>query len=273
MQSALARRLHPRDELVAPSEGQTPTYLENIDFGRGMVPENLVIRNNVTNPLYQVDVDCDAVKVGGVLTTSVNLTLDITVSGVGGLDTGSEAANTWYYIWLIYNPTTSTLSGVLSTSALSPSMPAGYEFKRIVGAVRNNASSNFYLFRQVDRTVMYDEVPTSMAVLSGGTALTFTQVDVRAFMPYLCSAMFRFSLLIQDPTTDSGVVAYLRPNGFTNMTSFVYFTSGVQGGSQSNNLLYVEVDMLVWDGYLQYSMTSASESMYIYALGYELNLW
>ena len=53
--------------------------------------------------------------------TAVNLTVDITVSGVNGLDTGSEAASTWYYIWVIYNGT--TVAGLLSTSATAPTMP------------------------------------------------------------------------------------------------------------------------------------------------------
>lgn len=34
-------------------------------------------------------------------TVNSNITVTISTSGAGGLDTGSEASNTWYYIWLI----------------------------------------------------------------------------------------------------------------------------------------------------------------------------
>ncbi len=77
--------------------------------------------------------------------------VDITVAGAGGLDTGSEAASTWYYIWLIYNPTTTTYNGLLSTSSTSPSMPSGYTKKRLIGAVRNDSSSNFRPFKTIGK--------------------------------------------------------------------------------------------------------------------------
>jgi len=80
------------------------------------------------------------------MTNSGEITVNITVSGVNGLDTGSEAANTWYFIYLIKNLTTGTVAGLLSTSSTSPTMPSGYTLKRRIGAVRNNAASNFLWF-------------------------------------------------------------------------------------------------------------------------------
>lgn len=78
------------------------------------------------------------------------LSIDITVSGAGGLDEGEvEAPNTWYYAFVIYNPGTETYAGLLSSSAGAPTLPAGYTVKRLVGTVRNNGGSNFFMFCQI----------------------------------------------------------------------------------------------------------------------------
>jgi hypothetical protein len=62
-------------------------------------------------------------------------------NNVGGLDTGSRAANTWYWIWCIKNPTTGDVDILLSESASAPTMPSGYTLKRRVGAIRTNATN------------------------------------------------------------------------------------------------------------------------------------
>ncbi len=67
----------------------------------------------------------------------------ITSSGANGLDAGSEANNTWYYVWLIKHGTNGTVAALLSTSPTSPTLPSGYTHKRLVFAVRNDGSSNF----------------------------------------------------------------------------------------------------------------------------------
>jgi hypothetical protein len=63
----------------------------------------------------------------------------------GGLDTGTVANSTWYYIWAIYNPTTEAADYLLSASATSPTMPGGYVYKRRIpkqGALLTNGSGN-----------------------------------------------------------------------------------------------------------------------------------
>ena len=58
--------------------------------------------------------------------SGINVTGSTNTSGVNGLDTGSLAANTWYYLFLIYNPTTSTVASLYSLSATAPTLPTGY---------------------------------------------------------------------------------------------------------------------------------------------------
>ncbi|TXH43637.1 MAG: hypothetical protein E6Q97_33795, partial [Desulfurellales bacterium] len=87
------------------------------------------------------------------LASTVSLTADMagTVGTINSLDTGSEASGTWYYVWVIYNGT--TVASLLSASSSSPTLPSGYTYKALVGAVRNDGSSNFIRFYQNDRRV------------------------------------------------------------------------------------------------------------------------
>lgn len=98
------------------------------------------------------------------LATAVSLTANIAASGANGLDTGSEAANTWYYVWVIYNGT--TVAALLSTSSSAPTMPGGYTYKALVGAVRNDGTSNFIRFWQNDRrcTIATQNIFTAQAL-------------------------------------------------------------------------------------------------------------
>jgi hypothetical protein len=111
---------------------------------------------------------------------SINVNINITVSGANGLDTGSEAASTWYYIWIISNG--STVAGLLSTSDTSPTLPTGYTYKRLISAVRNNASSNFIDFKQTDDQYQY---PLSKLIIDNGCqdASNVVQVDLSSVVP------------------------------------------------------------------------------------------
>jgi hypothetical protein len=63
-------------------------------------------------------------------------------SGVGGLDTGSIAASTWYHIFVIKNPTTGAADVVYSLS-LTPALPSGFTLYRRICTIRTNASSQW----------------------------------------------------------------------------------------------------------------------------------
>jgi hypothetical protein len=144
--------------------------------------DNVWIVGHTTNWAYQIQIVSGRVGSGNfLLEVGSTITVDITQSGANGLDTGSEAANTWYFIWLIYNPTTGTLAGLLSTSNSSPTMPSGYTEKRRIGAVRNDSSSNLLRFVQFGRKVLYASAVGQ--VLSFGSATVWTAVDCSAFVP------------------------------------------------------------------------------------------
>lgn len=147
------------------------------DFSRG-----LVIQNNTISPNNQIVIEANEIILQdindkSVRVTNVSLTVDIALSGVNGLDTGSEAANTWYYIWVIYD--SSTAAGLLSTSSTNPAMPIGYAYKSLLGAIRNNGSSNFINIIQNGNSV----VSAQSQVLSNGLAHPYAAVDLSSAIP------------------------------------------------------------------------------------------
>lgn len=160
------------------------------------------------------------------------LTADITAAGENGLDTGSEAANTWYYIWVIKNPTTSAVASLLSASDTSPTLPPGYTRKRRVGSVRNNAASSFVDFRTGgncgSKRVFYYG-PT--LVLNGGSALTFTDIDLSAAVPPVTESCTLLAIAL-DPTP-AAFTYQVRSDGKTTTT---YYGYGYNQGSDYFNI-------------------------------------
>lgn len=114
--------------------------------------------------------------------------VDVTVIGAGGLDTGAEAADTWYFVYVIADSTgTNPPTGLLSIDATSPTLPSGYDECRRVGSVRNNSSSDFINFLQLAtdarRTYQYLDDEADRQVLTSGAAVVQTDVDVSMFVP------------------------------------------------------------------------------------------
>lgn len=80
-------------------------------------------------------------------------TLNITTSGVNGLDTGSVAASTWYYVWAISDGT--NFKGLYSLSATSPTLPGGYTYELLVGVVQTDGSANLIQTLQIGKHVQF----------------------------------------------------------------------------------------------------------------------
>jgi hypothetical protein len=60
----------------------------------------------------------------------------------GGLDAGSVAGDTAYYIHLIKRSDTGVVDALFSASSSSPTMPANYDYRRLLGRLLTNASAN-----------------------------------------------------------------------------------------------------------------------------------
>lgn len=112
---------------------------------------------------------------------NVSETCTITTSGIQGLEASdSEAASTFYEIH-IYAKEDGTVDCLLNAQGTAVgTTPSGYVYSRFVGNVRNNSASDFLVFYQFNELVHYDD---DAAVLSGGTATTYTNVDASGMVP------------------------------------------------------------------------------------------
>jgi len=122
---------------------------------------------------------------------SISLTLSMSTTGANAIDTGTVSASTWYYTYVIYNPTTNTVACLASTSSSSPTLPSGYTFYVRVGAILTNSSS--YLYRIIQRGhraqyIVDGTILTGMLRLASGASGTpatpgWTTVSTSSYVP------------------------------------------------------------------------------------------
>lgn len=105
--------------------------------------KNCRITNNATTPGTKIDVTItEGLTVQGMAYyPTAAFTIDATVNGVNGLDTGALAANAWYYIWALTDSV-----GLISLSSTAPTLPAGYSGALRIGSVLTTGSSTFTNF-------------------------------------------------------------------------------------------------------------------------------
>jgi hypothetical protein len=121
------------------------------------------------------------------ITLRTALTIDTAVVGVNGMDTGTLAASTVYYIHLIGDYMNSKpTAAVVSLSATSPLLPVGYETSRLIGCAVTDGSTHFLLIYEtgsgLNRLFTFDE---PLSILSGGTQTAFTAIDLHTKIPAL----------------------------------------------------------------------------------------
>lgn len=122
----------------------------------------------------------------GQAANSVTL-INAAVKGINGIDTGTLAASTVYYVYVIADPVKGNQTGAmisLAAPSVGPLMPFGYSAYRHIGYAITDASSHFLLGYNAGnnntRKFMYD------APISVGTTATeaaYTAINLTKFVP------------------------------------------------------------------------------------------
>jgi hypothetical protein len=208
---------------------------------------------------------------------SVSGTASIAASGLNGLDTGTSTANTWYYVFVIFNQTTLAQGTLLSVSATAPTLPSGYTFFARVGVVRTDSSANKYLLqtlqlgRQVQYVVLAASNTAAMPTLSSGavgnvSTPTWASVSTSGFNPPTAS-----KILLVLFNAGNGTVAMAAPNAsygaYNNQTNpppicIATFTN--EPGNQFISSIILE------SSNIYYASTGANASLLV--TGWEDNL-
>lgn len=187
--------------------------------------------------------------------------IDITVSGINGLDTGTENANAWYYIWALGDSTgVNTPGGILSLSPTAPTLPAGYDRKALILAVRNH-TGDFFEYktngRGSMRTVLYDEQRSAspQRILSGGGATTFSTVNGATVIPDIdCE------VIVNGQQGSASVAGLVRANGAADPSG-----QGLVLPDNGNAF-----PIYVTDQQVQYRNTAAGGSLTLDILGWRM---
>lgn len=177
----------------------------------------LMVKNNAGTPNTKTDVTVGAITVtdgsASVNLSSVSVTIDATINGANGLDSGGLANTTWYTVWIIYNSATATTAGLISTSASAPTMPAGYTFKARVGYVRTDGAAHFLRVLQYGRDAQYYSPPVPQiatgAAVGDPTIPTWVAASVSTFVPPTAS---KIRLYVTLEGTNSVVIVAPNPN-------------------------------------------------------------
>jgi hypothetical protein len=123
---------------------------------------------------------------------------DITVSGAGGLDTGSPTASTFLGIYAIADSTgVNAVTALLSLNFTTPLLPAGYDQFRRVGSVRLGGAvppfDEFLDFEQRgngrDKRIFYRVTSLQPLLLFNGSATSLTSLNAGTLIPVGASMM------------------------------------------------------------------------------------
>ena len=180
----------------------------------------------------------NAVANTNIITIPAAVTISTTVVGAGGLDVGTIAASTKYYVYAIgsssnYAAAANTQqvytnpypgSALISTST-TPSLPLNYDMYRYIGSVYTTSGSVFEPFRQygngTERTMMY---VTAVAELSGGTSATYANIDVDSSIP---KVGLQAILKVAVTPTAAADACHILPYGVTSTNGFVTVSGDV----------------------------------------------
>ena len=134
--------------------------------------------------------------------------------GLNGLDIGTIAASTSYTLFAVCNSYDKSIVGaVLSTGVNAPNaLPEGCDMYWVIAHnIKTDGSSNLLPFVRVGnghiRTHLFD---APIAVVTAGSATSFTAVDCDGIVPPNCKAL----LLVSLTPNSAGNAVYFRPVGF-----------------------------------------------------------
>ena len=127
--------------------GITPTTATRI-LDPGFIT-GLELTNNSGDAEHDIDISAGSARSSDdsgniILTTGITKRIDAAFAegtNQGGLDTGTVAADTVYFVWGI-SKVDGTADGLFSLSDTSPTLPSGFTRQRLLGNVITDGSSN-----------------------------------------------------------------------------------------------------------------------------------
>ena len=137
-------------------------------------------------------------------------------NGAGGLDTGTIAINTLYYLHAIGSSMSLEPSTyMISTSLASPTLPLGYDTFRWIGVLKTDGSANFLkCYVSGNGNERFHWWDATIVVLLNGTETTLTAVSLATAVPAIDNTQVKLSVSFS-PATAADKVSFA-PYGSTS---------------------------------------------------------
>lgn len=163
----------------------------------------LTLSNNATTPNTKIDVAAGVARdstnqidmnLGNYLgqgntavTANSATTVNFATTGINALDTGTIAATTWYYVFIVADSSNKNVTGTIaSLSATAPTLPFGYDSIRLIGSVKTDGSSHLLVFYATgtgaSRFFEWD-APIAVVVTDSGTSATYSAMIMSTGAP------------------------------------------------------------------------------------------
>jgi len=163
-----------------------------------------------------------------------------TGTNAGGLFSGTVAASTWYYFFVIRRDSDGIIDSGFDTSAIAANRPAGWTYYRKIGAIRTDSSLNIRRFYQVGNKVNLIYPPGDYTAGNPGTGV----VSVTVTAPPNYMALIQFVIY-----TDSAITQYAR---------YFSLTQPNQQYNVPNEHITSDIDSGAWRTYLKDVLLNSS---------------
>ena len=138
--------------------------------------------------------------------------------GQGGIDTGTFAANSTYYWFVIRNPTNGLVDILFSLSATAPTLPSGYTQFRRIGAMMSTSGGTWYKFVQDGDTFLFD-TPVNGTPIANPSTTAFTYLLKVPFSIRVEAIVFLAALA--NAGSDQAISWYATQTGMADVVSNV----------------------------------------------------
>lgn len=175
---------------------------------------------------------------------------------VGGLDTGTIAANTWYYVYIIKRVDTGVVDMLYSASPTAPTMPANYTLKRLIGAVKTDGSSHWVQWiMYADGTQAFKSIVSDVADSTLTTARKSYTMTTLPNLTCLATIAMYFSNI-------TGVIVYVVSD--TNITDVAPSTDPVVGTiiQQTGSAGYIQKARFIFVSNVIYARSTAATTVF-----------
>ena len=199
------------------------------------------------------------IKSGSIYSQNKNRVLELTadttyiISDV--LDTGSLTASTWYFAYLVWNTSSSSVECLVSTSSSAPTLGANQVDPRLVTVLYYDSSSDIVKFKCRGKGYDKDYIYTIQQILlSNGGATSYTAISCVTAIPQFSDGYPRFDASFEHDSTDVRVWA----DGETAINDiYVYSDSGTGGHT----------------GFVSNIIPDTSGNIHYQGVGGDPNLW